>query len=233
MAERDRLAVQPFAVAQAGLAFEDGHPGSLGIAIMATLLGRYLAARLSVFSFLAPMFGVGAAGLLRAVARLPAGQRAAEAEARELRDQTKAAGVTALKFQLPDLLEWVETGAKLTRDGKIPRWPLRETVAAVSVGVCAGQTVLDLGYSEDSEADVDCNIVKTDSGAFVEIQGTAEGAPFSRGDLDRMMDLAAGGGRTSAREFWRFNDGVCCNHDNISGKFLTFALFADIRLHDF
>src|SRR5262249_50262750 len=64
--------------------------------------------------------------------------------------------------------------SKLVREGVIARWPMRETVSAVSVGICAGQPVLDLAYAEDSEADVDCNVVGTASGAFVEIQGTAE-----------------------------------------------------------
>jgi ribonuclease PH len=83
--------------------------------------------------------------------------------------------------------------AKLQRDGSISRWPLRETVAAVSVGICAGQTVLDLAYAEDSEADVDCNIVGTASGAFVEIQCTAERRPFSQNRLDELLGLAKRG----------------------------------------
>ena len=76
--------------------------------------------------------------------------------------------------------------AKLVRGGLILRWPLRETVAATSVGVCAGQAVLDLAYAEDSEADVDCNIVGTASGLLVEVQGTAERRPFTE---DRLMEL--------------------------------------------
>jgi ribonuclease PH len=83
--------------------------------------------------------------------------------------------------------------AKLVRGGAIPRWPLRETVTAVSVGLCAGQAVLDLGYAEDSEADVDCNVVGTASGAFVEIQGTAERRPFSQEQLTELLTLAARG----------------------------------------
>jgi ribonuclease PH len=83
--------------------------------------------------------------------------------------------------------------AKLCRDGKIPRWPLRETVAAVSVGICAGQAVLDLAYEEDAEADVDCNVVATASGAFVEIQGTAERRPFSEEQLTEILALARKG----------------------------------------
>ena len=83
--------------------------------------------------------------------------------------------------------------AKLVRQGILPRWPLRETVAAVSVGVCAGQPVLDLAYEEDSEADVDCNIVGTASGLFVEIQGTAERRPFTEERLTELLALARTG----------------------------------------
>jgi ribonuclease PH len=83
--------------------------------------------------------------------------------------------------------------AKLVRDGAVPRWPLRESVAAVSVGICAGQPVLDLAYAEDSEADVDFNVVGTASGAFVELQGTAERRPFSEAQLTQLLALARTG----------------------------------------
>jgi ribonuclease PH len=83
--------------------------------------------------------------------------------------------------------------AKLCREAKVPRWPIRETVAAVSVGICAGQAVLDLAYEEDAEADVDCNVVGTASGAFVEIQGTAERRPFSEEQLAELLGLARKG----------------------------------------
>ena len=83
--------------------------------------------------------------------------------------------------------------AKLLRQRAIPRWPLRETVAAISVGVCAGQPVLDLAYAEDSEADVDFNIVATESGAFVEVQGTAERRPFTEESLTELLALARKG----------------------------------------
>ena len=66
-------------------------------------------------------------------------------------------------------------------------------VAAVSVGIVGGATLLDLDYSEDSKAEVDFNVVSTDAGRFVELQGTAEGKPFDRADMDRMLDLAATG----------------------------------------
>jgi len=83
--------------------------------------------------------------------------------------------------------------AKLVRERTLPRWPMRETVAAVSVGLCAGQAVLDLAYEEDSEADVDCNVVGTATGSFVEIQATAERRPFSNERLSELLALARGG----------------------------------------
>jgi ribonuclease PH len=100
---------------------------------------------------------------------------------------TRCAGITGACVALAMAL------AKLTREETIPRWPLRENVAAVSVGVCAGQAVLDLAYAEDSEADVDCNIVGTASGAFVEIQATAERRPFSEEQLAELLALAKKG----------------------------------------
>ena len=100
---------------------------------------------------------------------------------------TRCAGITGACVALAMAL------AKLTREETIPRWPLRENVAAVSVGVCAGQAVLDLAYAEDSEADVDCNLVGTASGAFVEIQGTAERRPFSEEQLAELLALAKKG----------------------------------------
>ena len=100
---------------------------------------------------------------------------------------TRCAGITGACVALAMAL------ARLCRDGKIPRWPLRETVAAVSVGICAGQAVLDLAYEEDSEADVDCNVVGTASGTFVEIQGTAERRPFSEEQLTELLALARKG----------------------------------------
>jgi ribonuclease PH len=68
---------------------------------------------------------------------------------------------------------------------------LRDAVAAVSVGIWQGLPVLDLDYAEDVNCDTDCNIVMTGSGGLVEVQGTAEGVPFSRVELDRLIDLAA------------------------------------------
>lgn len=83
--------------------------------------------------------------------------------------------------------------ARLVKDGVIPNSPIVRAVAAVSVGSVDGELLLDLDYSEDSRAEMDCNIVMTDGGDFVELQGTAEGAPIPRARLDAMIDLAAEG----------------------------------------
>ncbi len=79
---------------------------------------------------------------------------------------------------------------------KKQKWPLIGQIAAVSVGIVAGAAVLDLPYDEDSQAEVDMNVAMTDSGGFVELQGTAEREPFSRAELDGLLDLAGGGIRT-------------------------------------
>jgi ribonuclease PH len=81
----------------------------------------------------------------------------------------------------------------LAEAGRIPDDLLHDTVAAVSVGIVGGNPVLDLSYEEDAGAEVDCNVVTTGSGRLVEVQGTAEGEPFGRGDLDALLDLAESG----------------------------------------
>ncbi|GGC17970.1 ribonuclease PH [Oxalicibacterium flavum] len=83
--------------------------------------------------------------------------------------------------------------AKLAEQGLIPAIPLKHFVAAISVGVYRGQPVLDLDYAEDSDCDTDMNIVMTDAGHFIEVQGTAEGAAFDRATMDRLLDLAQNG----------------------------------------
>jgi ribonuclease PH len=82
---------------------------------------------------------------------------------------------------------------KLLIDGKIKRNPILSEVAAVSVGIIEGTPVLDLNYAEDSTAHVDMNIVCTGSGKFIEIQGTAERAPFNREQMNQMLELAEKG----------------------------------------
>jgi ribonuclease PH len=82
--------------------------------------------------------------------------------------------------------------AKLVADGVLPEMPLREPVAAISVGIVDRELLVDLAYTEDSRAEVDANFVMTGSGGIVEVQGTAEGRTFARRDLNRMIDAAWG-----------------------------------------
>ena len=83
--------------------------------------------------------------------------------------------------------------SSLVSAGKLSRIPLLEFVAAVSVGVVGGATLLDLDYPEDSGCDADMNVVMNEAGQFIEVQGTAEGAAFDRATMNQLMDLAASG----------------------------------------
>ena len=100
---------------------------------------------------------------------------------------TRTASITGAYVALHDAVSF------LLEAGKLMASPLRDFVAAVSVGVYQGVPVLDLDYVEDSDCDTDMNIVMTGSGGFVEVQGTAEGAPFSRAEMDAMLDLGQSG----------------------------------------
>jgi ribonuclease PH len=82
---------------------------------------------------------------------------------------------------------------RLVREKRMPTHPLREACAAVSVGVVDSLPMLDLAYTEDSKAEVDMNVVMTSSGRFVEVQGTAEGTPYSRSELEELLSLAEHG----------------------------------------
>ena len=96
---------------------------------------------------------------------------------------TRTASVTGAWVALHDaLMTWVEAG-------KIPRLPLTGQVAAVSMGVVDGNELLDLDYAEDSHAEIDMNLVATDTGEIVEIQGTGEQTPFDRKRLNNLLDL--------------------------------------------
>ena len=100
---------------------------------------------------------------------------------------TRTASITGAFVALHDAL-------RLLQDrGQLQAWPLRDFVAAVSVGVYQGAPVLDLDYAEDSACETDMNIVMTGSGGIVELQGTAEGQPFTRAELDAMVDLGRAG----------------------------------------
>ena len=100
---------------------------------------------------------------------------------------TRTASITGACVALELATKW------MTSEGLIERSPIRERVAAVSVGIVSGLPCLDLDYREDSSAQVDMNLVGTESGALVEIQGTAEGDPFPRAHLDQMIDLGMTG----------------------------------------
>jgi ribonuclease PH len=100
---------------------------------------------------------------------------------------TRTASITGAYVALHDAI------SHLLKKGLITESPLRDFVAAISVGIYQGMPVLDLDYIEDSGCDTDMNVVMTGSGGFVEIQGTAEGEPFLREDMNAMLDLAQDG----------------------------------------
>ena len=100
---------------------------------------------------------------------------------------TRCASITGGMVALKDAV------AKLLAEGKITENPIVHTVAAVSVGICGGTPTLDLDYVHDSTADVDLNVVMTDDGRFVELQGTAEHDPFTEDQLDQLRALAKKG----------------------------------------
>jgi len=100
---------------------------------------------------------------------------------------TRTASITGACVALALAGDW------MVEQGLVAHAPMRERVAAVSVGIVDGTPRLDLDYREDSSAQVDMNVVATQSGGLVEVQGTAEGDPFPRKDLDRLLDLAMAG----------------------------------------
>lgn len=100
---------------------------------------------------------------------------------------TRTASITGAYVALADAI------ATLQKQGLVTVQPLQKMVAAVSVGIYQGQPVLDLDYLEDSAAETDMNVVMDDQGGVIEVQGTAEGATFSRAEMNAMMDLAEKG----------------------------------------
>jgi len=129
---------------------------------------------------------------LRAITDLKAlGERAITIDCDVLQGDggTRTASITGSFIALAEALNGLKA------KGKISCIPLIDYVAAVSVGMVKGKPMLDLCYSEDSTADVDMNIVMTGSGRFVEVQGTAEGEPFSQLDLNKLLPLAKKGVR--------------------------------------
>ena len=102
---------------------------------------------------------------------------------------TRTASITGAYVALVDACRWLAERGLTTRD------PIHGQVAAISVGIVGNTPVLDLDYDEDSAAETDLNVVMNDGGAFIELQGTAEGHAFHRGELERMLDLAEQGVR--------------------------------------
>ena len=100
---------------------------------------------------------------------------------------TRTASITGAYVALADAVAWLRGRDRLVGE------PLLSTVAAVSVGIVGGTPVLDLDYPEDSTAEVDLNVVVNGKGEFVEVQGTAEGAPFDRAALNALLDLGVAG----------------------------------------
>jgi ribonuclease PH len=100
---------------------------------------------------------------------------------------TRTAAITGGWVALAMAIDWLQRGGALATD------PLRTQVAAISVGISGGEALLDLDYSEDSSAESDFNVVQLGTGQLVEVQGTAERAPYSRRDLDRVLSLAEAG----------------------------------------
>ena len=100
---------------------------------------------------------------------------------------TRCASITGACVALADAIAWCKSRELIAGE------PMRDFVAAVSVGVVGGSPMLDLDYAEDSGCDTDMNVVMTGAGGFVELQGTAEGKPFTHGELDTLVELAERG----------------------------------------
>jgi len=103
---------------------------------------------------------------------------------------TRTAAITGAYVALADAVEWGRAKGFIGKNSKA----IIDSVAAVSVGIVDGEPLLDLAYVEDVRAETDMNVVVTGRGLFVEVQGTAEGAPFDRRELDALLDLALAGG---------------------------------------
>ena len=108
---------------------------------------------------------------------------------------TRTAAITGAYVALVDSIEWAREKKFIAQKSQ----PLIDSVAAVSVGIIDGVPMLDLAYVEDVRAETDMNVVATGRGLFVEVQGTAEGAPFDRSELDKLLDLALAGTKDLTR----------------------------------
>ena len=103
---------------------------------------------------------------------------------------TRTASITGAMVALVDCLRHMQRNKIIRND------PLTQMIASVSVGIYNGNAVLDLDYAEDSNAETDMNVVMTEKGGFIEVQGTAEGAPFDKDEMDAMLELARKGVNT-------------------------------------
>ena len=99
---------------------------------------------------------------------------------------TRTASITGAYVALADAIEWARANGHISKKAQ----PLKDSVAAVSVGIVGDTAMSDLAYTEDSAAETDMNVVVTGSGDFIEVQGTAEGVPFKREELNALLDLA-------------------------------------------
>jgi ribonuclease PH len=99
---------------------------------------------------------------------------------------TRTAAITGAYIAMAEAIEWAKANKLVPQSAKV----LTDSVAAISVGIIDGEPMLDLAYVEDVRAETDMNVVVTGNGKFVEVQGTAEGAPFDRDELNRLLDLA-------------------------------------------
>ena len=108
-------------------------------------------------------------------------------------DVLQADGGTRCASFTGDWIALYDACAKLVAEGKLPANPIRDQVAALSVGIYQGTPVTDLDYPEDSDCDTDMNVIMTGSGGIVEIQGTAEGEPFTRAQMNQLVDMAEAG----------------------------------------
>ncbi len=127
---------------------------------------------------------------LRAVVDLGAlGERTLQVDCDVLQADggTRTAAITGAFVAVHDALGWMK------KEGLIATLPVKDFVAAVSVGLAGGTALLDLDYAEDASCDTDMNVVMTGAGGFVEVQGTAEGAPFARSQMDELLALAEQG----------------------------------------
>ena len=102
---------------------------------------------------------------------------------------TRTAAITGAYVALVDAIEWAKSKKHIPANAKV----LKDSVAAISVGIIGGEPYLDLAYTEDVRAETDMNVVVTGSGKFVEVQGTAEGEAFDRDELNKLLDLALKG----------------------------------------